>query len=253
MTTIPLGSIGPGPAVRAAAVRRGRLLNRLTIGWNAVEGIVAVVAGLAAGSVSLVGFGLDSGIEVSAALILAWRLAQEHGQGCTQEVDRRATRAIAGSFFVLAAYVGVESTRDLLGRAEPEASIPGIILAALSLVVMPLLARAKRKVAPVLGSRGGGAGGNQNPLCGCRRCCWSAWPPTPPLAGGGPTRPPVSESPGWPRWRVCGPGGRSRSPTPAATNSTARSVSCGHARSALLRRGRLPAARPHFPDGRPSR
>lgn len=81
MTTIPLGSIGPGPAVRAAAVRRGRLLNRLTIGWNAVEGIVAVVAGLAAGSVSLVGFGLDSGIEVSAALILAWRLAQEHRQG----------------------------------------------------------------------------------------------------------------------------------------------------------------------------
>jgi hypothetical protein len=81
MTTIPLGPIGPSPAVRAAAVRRGRLLNRLTIGWNAVEGIVAVLAGLAAGSVSLVGFGLDSGIEVSAALILAWRLAQEHGQG----------------------------------------------------------------------------------------------------------------------------------------------------------------------------
>ena len=65
MTTIPLG---PSPAVRAAAVRRGRRLNRVTIGWNAVEGIVAVVAGLAAGSVSLVGFGLDSGIEVSAAL-----------------------------------------------------------------------------------------------------------------------------------------------------------------------------------------
>jgi hypothetical protein len=74
MTTIPLG---PSPAVRAAAVRRGRLLNRLTIGWNVVEGVVAVVAGLAAGSVSLVGFGLDSGIEVSAALILAWRLAQD--------------------------------------------------------------------------------------------------------------------------------------------------------------------------------
>jgi hypothetical protein len=77
MSTIPLGPIGPSPVVRAAAVRRGRLLNRLTIGWNAVEGVVAVAAGLAAGSVSLVGFGLDSGIEVSAALILAWRLAQE--------------------------------------------------------------------------------------------------------------------------------------------------------------------------------
>jgi hypothetical protein len=117
MTTIPLG---PSPAVRAATVRRGRLLNRLTIGWNAVEGVVA----MAAGSVSLVGFGLDSGIEVSAALILAWRLAQERGQGCTQAADRRATRAIAVSFFALAVYVGIESTRDLLGRVEPEASIP---------------------------------------------------------------------------------------------------------------------------------
>jgi divalent metal cation (Fe/Co/Zn/Cd) transporter len=146
-------------------VRRSRLLNRLTIGWNVAEGVIAVVAGIVAGSVSLVGFGLDSGIEVSAALILAWRLAQEHGQGCTQEVDRRATRAIAGSFFVLAAYVGVESTRDLLGRAEPEASIPGIILAALSLVVMPLLARAKRKVAPVLGSRAAASEANQTSLC----------------------------------------------------------------------------------------
>jgi hypothetical protein len=126
MTTIPLGPIGLSPAVRAAAVRRGRLLNRLTIGWNAVEGIVAVVAGVAAGSVSLVGFGLDSGIEVSAAVILAWRLAQERRQGCTQAADRRATRAIAVSFFALAAYVGVESIRDLLGRAEPQASLPGI-------------------------------------------------------------------------------------------------------------------------------
>jgi hypothetical protein len=111
-------------------VRPGPLLNRLTIGWNALEGIVAVAAGLAAGSVSLIGFGLDSGIEVSTAVILAWRLAQERGQGCTQAADRRATRAIAVSFLALAAWVGVESIRDLLGRAEPEASLPGIILAA---------------------------------------------------------------------------------------------------------------------------
>jgi divalent metal cation (Fe/Co/Zn/Cd) transporter len=162
VTTIPLG---PSPAVRAAAVRRGRRLNRLTIGWNAAEGVVAVTAGLAASSVSLVGFGLDSGIEVSAALILAWRLAQERHQRCTQDADRRATRAIALSFFALAAYVGVESTRDLLGRAEPEASVPGIVLAGLSLVVMPLLARAKRKVAPVLGSRAAVSEANQTSLC----------------------------------------------------------------------------------------
>jgi hypothetical protein len=73
--------------------------------------------------VSLVGFGLDSGIEVSAAVILAWRPAQERRQGCTQAADRRATRAIAVSFFALAIYVGIESTRDLLGRVEPEASV----------------------------------------------------------------------------------------------------------------------------------
>jgi divalent metal cation (Fe/Co/Zn/Cd) transporter len=162
MTTIPLG---PSPAVRAAAVRRGRLLNRLTIGWNAVEGLVAVVAGVAAGSVSLVGFGLDSGIEVSAAVILAWRLAQERRQGCTQAADRRATRAIAVSFFALAAYVGIESIRDLLGQVQPQASLPGIVLAGLSLVVMPVLARAKRRVAPVLGSRAAVSEANQTSLC----------------------------------------------------------------------------------------
>src|SRR5215207_5316610 len=165
MTTIPFGPIGPSPAVRAAAVRRGRLLNRLTIGWNAVEGIVAVVAGVAAGSVSLVGFGLDSGIEVSAAVILAWRLAQERGQGCTQAADRRATRAIAVSFFALAAYVGLESTRDLLGRSAPEP-------------------RCRRPIRP------------RCARC-CRPCCWSASPPTPPLAGGGPTRSPGWASPPW--------------------------------------------------------
>jgi divalent metal cation (Fe/Co/Zn/Cd) transporter len=98
-------------------------------------------------------------------VILAWRLVQERGQGCTLEADRRATRAIAVSFFALAAYVGVASARDLLGRAEPEASIPGIVLAALSLVVMPVLAQAKRKVAPVLGSRAAASEANQTSLC----------------------------------------------------------------------------------------
>jgi hypothetical protein len=225
MTTIPLGPVGPSPAVRAAAVRRGRLLNRLTIGWNAVEGIVAVAAGLAAGSVSLVGFGLDSGIEVSAALILAWRLAQERGEGCTQAADRRATRAIALSFLALAAYVGVESGRDLLGGAEPEASIPGIVLAAVSLVVMPLLARAKRKMAPVLGSRAAVSEANQTSLCAllsavllvglAANAAFGWWWPIRPLAWASPRLPPL---------RDCGPGGRSRLPTPAATSPSDRGL-----------------------------
>jgi divalent metal cation (Fe/Co/Zn/Cd) transporter len=158
-------AIGPLPATRDAAVRRARRLTWLTIGWNAVEGVVAVAAGIAAGSVSLVGFGLDSGIEVSAAGILAWRLAAERAGQCSQATDRRATRAIAVSFAALAAYVLVESARDLAARAAPEASVPGIALAALSLIVMPLLARAKRRLAPVVGSRAMIAEASQTVLC----------------------------------------------------------------------------------------
>jgi len=153
------------PEVRRAAVRRSRLLNRITIGWNVVEGVVAVVAGVVAGSASLVGFGLDSGIEVSAALVLAWRLAKEDGQGCMAEFDRRATRLISLSFWTLAAYVGVESAGDLLGGRHPESSVVGVVLAALSLAVMPVLARAKRRLAPVLGSQAASSEADQTSLC----------------------------------------------------------------------------------------
>ena len=150
---------------REAAVRRSRWLNVATIGWNAVEGVVAVAAGLAAGSVSLVGFGMDSAIEVSAALVLAWRLAQERHGGCMQETDRRATRLIAVSFGILAAYVGFEAGRDLLTGSEPEASTVGVVMAALSLAVMPVLARAKRQQAPTLGSAAVVADAQQTDLC----------------------------------------------------------------------------------------
>ncbi|MCA1691218.1 MAG: cation transporter [Actinobacteria bacterium] len=153
------------PAARRGAVRRSRLLNRLTIGWNVAEGVVAIVAGTVAGSASLVGFGLDSGIEVSAALILAWRLGKEKSPGCMAEFDRRATRLIAVSFALLAAYVGAESIRDLAGHRPPEASSVGIVLAAVSLTVMPVLARAKRRLAPVLGSRAAVSEANQTSLC----------------------------------------------------------------------------------------
>lgn len=128
------GAVIPATA-RAGAVRRARWLNGATIGWNTAEGLVAVGAGLAAGSVSLLGFGFDSAIEVSAALILAWRLHQERLGGCTQESDRWATRAIALSFVALALYVGVESVRDLTTGARPEASAVGVALASVSLVV----------------------------------------------------------------------------------------------------------------------
>jgi divalent metal cation (Fe/Co/Zn/Cd) transporter len=150
---------------REEAVRRARWLNAATIGWNSIEGVVAVAAGIAAGSVSLLGFGFDSAIEVSAALILTWRLRQERRDGCTQPADARATKAIALSFLALAAYVGVEALRDLAGRAEPDASVVGVALAALSLLVMPFLARAKRTLAPILGSAAAAADAAQTNLC----------------------------------------------------------------------------------------
>lgn len=153
------------PKTRAEALTRQKWLTTATIGWNVVEGVVAIAAGIAAGSVSLIGFGLDSGIEVSAALILAWRLAQERRTGCKQEVDKRAQHLIAVSFAALALYVGVESGRDLVLADQPDASLVGIVIAALSLVVMPVLARTKRRLAPLMGSRAVEAEAKQTLLC----------------------------------------------------------------------------------------
>ena len=150
---------------RDDAVRRARWLNVATIGWNGIEGVVAVAAGVAAGSVSLVGFGFDSAIEVSAAVILAWRLHRERQAGCRQADDHRATRAIAVSFAVLAVYVGVGSFRALVSGSEPDASVVGIVMATLSLVLMPFLARAKLALAPALGSAAVVADAKQTNLC----------------------------------------------------------------------------------------
>lgn len=150
---------------RPQAMRRARLLNVLTIGWNAVEGVVAITAGVLAGSVSLVGFGLDSGIEVSAALVLAWRLRSEREGVCSQPVDRTAQRLVALSFLALAAYVGFESSHRLVAGERPEVTAIGIAIAALSLLVMPVLARAKSRLAPVLGSRAAQAEAAQTDVC----------------------------------------------------------------------------------------
>jgi divalent metal cation (Fe/Co/Zn/Cd) transporter len=150
---------------RTAALRRARVLNVLTIVWNAVEGVVAVVAGVLAGSVSLIGFGLDSGIEVSAALVLTWRLRQERDGECSQDADRRALRLVALSFGALAGYVGYEALTDLVAGNRPDVTVVGIVLAALSLMVMPVLARAKARLAPVLGSRAAQAEATQTDVC----------------------------------------------------------------------------------------
>ena len=153
------------PGERADAVARARRLNQISLAWNVAEGVVALIAGIAAGSVSLVGFGIDSGIEVSAALILFWRLRQERRSGCMLGYDRTAARLIALAFAALAVYVWIEAVGDLAGRARPEASVPGLLLAVAAVILMPRLARAKRALAPALGSQAVSADAQQTSLC----------------------------------------------------------------------------------------
>lgn len=121
-------------------LRRGLRLEYLTISWNMIEAVVAIGFGIAAGSIALVGFGFDSSIEVFAASVVIWQL-----RGVGEDRGRLALRLIAISFFVLTAYVTFQAIADLLNRAEPNESVPGIVLAAVSLVVMPALAIAKRR------------------------------------------------------------------------------------------------------------
>jgi divalent metal cation (Fe/Co/Zn/Cd) transporter len=156
--------VAPGLS-RPEAVRRVRLYNNLTIGWNVVEGVVAVAAGIAAGSISLIAFGLDSAVEVSTSLVLAWRLAQERRGGCMTDCDRRATRAIAVCFGVLAVYVTYEALAQLTEQRAPDVSPVGIGIAAASVVVMPLLARAKKRLGPMLGSQAVVSESRQTELC----------------------------------------------------------------------------------------
>ena len=146
-------------------MRRARLLTNVTIGYNVAEGVVAVLAGIAAGSVSLVGFGLDSGVEVSTAVVLAWRLRQERRGGCMADYDRRATRLLAACFAALALWVGFEATSQLFTREVPQVSTVGLVVAVLSVLFMPLLARAKRRLAPAVGSQAMVSEARQTQLC----------------------------------------------------------------------------------------
>lgn len=133
--------------------RRGLCLAALTIAWNVVEAVVAVSAGIAAGSIALVGFGFDSTIEVLSAAVVVWQFRGELRGGDDEERERRALRLIAIGFFVLATYVVAEAARDLfLVDSRAAESRVGIVLAALSLAVMPALAIAKRRTATALGS-----------------------------------------------------------------------------------------------------
>ncbi len=146
--------------------RRALGLAALTIAWNVVEAVVAVAAGVAAGSIALVGFGFDSTIEVLSAWVVVWQFGAELRGGYDEDRERRALRLIGVTFFVLAAYVSVEAVRDLFFvDAEADVSAIGIALAALSLLVMPVLAWAKKRTADQLGSPTVRADATETLLC----------------------------------------------------------------------------------------
>ncbi len=151
---------------RASLVRRGTVLAWFTIAWNSIEGIAGIASGIAAGSVALVGFGVDSYVEVISGIVIVWRLSRErHGHELSEAAERRAVRLIAFTFLVLAVGVGVESVRKLAIGAHPDESLFGIGLAVVSLIVMPVLARAKRRVGEQLGSRAVTADATETTLC----------------------------------------------------------------------------------------
>ena len=146
-------------------VRRGLLLNYATIGYNSAEAVIALVAGLAAGSVALVGFGVDSLIEVTASGAAQWRLRAELSPHWRERVERYTARIIGICFLGLGAYVLIDSVVVLIGREPPERSWLGLGLLVLSAIVMPLLARAKLRVADGLQSRALRADAMQTSLC----------------------------------------------------------------------------------------
>jgi divalent metal cation (Fe/Co/Zn/Cd) transporter len=146
---------------RTVLARRVRWLVAVTISYNVVEAVVAITAGTIASSTALIGFGLDSVIEVSSAAAVAWQFAGPD----PERREKVALRVIAGSFFALAAYVSVEAVRSLIGAERPEHSLVGIVLVAISVVVMPFLSWAQRRAGRELGSASAVADSKQTLLC----------------------------------------------------------------------------------------
>jgi divalent metal cation (Fe/Co/Zn/Cd) transporter len=149
-------TVAPAPE---SLVRRGKMLEWATIAYNVLEGVIAIGAGVVASSIALIGFGIDSGIEVLASALLVWRLH------AGEKAEKRALQFVGVSFLLLAAYVAFDSAKALVQREAPEVSVPGIVLAAASVAIMPMLARAKRRVAAAIGSRAMTAEAKQTELC----------------------------------------------------------------------------------------
>lgn len=165
MSTVgrPVALAGPDRATVERLARRARLLSWLSLAWMTVEGAVAITAGIVAGSIALVGFGLDSAIEGFASVVIIWRFTGHRIH--SEAAERRAQQLVAVQFFLLAPYVGIESVRSLVGGDRPDETLVGIALAAGSVVLMPLLGIAKQRIAAELGSTATYGEGRQNMLC----------------------------------------------------------------------------------------
>jgi divalent metal cation (Fe/Co/Zn/Cd) transporter len=154
-------------AIRVTVLRRARRLEYLTLAWNSLEAVASLIAGALSGSIALIGFGLDSVIENGSAVALLWRLRQanERDEQRRARAEAVALRTVGALFLLLAAYIAAHSAWMLLEREMPERSLPGIVVTALSLVVMPLLARAKRRAAAALDSGALHADSRQSDFC----------------------------------------------------------------------------------------
>jgi divalent metal cation (Fe/Co/Zn/Cd) transporter len=157
------------PDNRLPHLKRATALTLLTVGWNVIEGVIAVAAALASGSVALLGFGVDSFVESTSAGVMLWRLSAERRARRTprelEQLDHRAHRLIGLTLFVLAAYVAWEAVTSLFSGERPQPSLVGLVLTSLSLGVMMWLARAKRRTAVALGSRAMEADAFQTTAC----------------------------------------------------------------------------------------
>jgi divalent metal cation (Fe/Co/Zn/Cd) transporter len=154
--------------LRPRLLVRALRLEYLTVGWNLIEGVIAIAAALAAGSVALLGFGIDSFVESASASILIWRLIAERratDEERIEQVEQRALKLVAASLALLAAYIAWDSITSILAGERPQPSLVGIVLAAVSLAVMWWLARAKRRVGVALGSRAMTADAFQTDAC----------------------------------------------------------------------------------------
>lgn len=152
-------------AERSRFVERGRRLEYFTIFWNSLEALVALISGFIAGSVALVGFGLDSLVEVASGAALLWRLHQDKIALRREAAERVTLRIVGSCFLMLSAYIAYDSLAALLRREAPARSLPGIVIAVASLIAMPLLSRAKRRVGVALGSAAMAADARQTDFC----------------------------------------------------------------------------------------